>query len=194
MNESLTLSGDMILVLILLGLTVILFVTELVRIDVTAICIMVLVGLLGLVPDDQLFSGFASNAVIAVIAVMILGAGLDRTGVMNLLSSLILKPGGPQESRVRTLLAASVGLVSGFMQNVGVTAIFMPVVSRLSARLDISSSRLLMPVSFSALVGGSLTMVGSSSLILLNDLVETSTDRCRPAPRRSGLTGCFMSP
>src|SRR5690625_571685 len=146
MNESLTLSGDMILVLILLGLTVILFVTELVRIDVTAICIMVLVGLLGLVPDDQLFSGFASNAVIAVIAVMILGAGLDRTGVMNLVSSMILKLGGPQESRVRTLLAASVGLVSGFMQNVGVTAIFMPVVSRLSARLDISSSRLLMPV------------------------------------------------
>lgn len=191
MNESLTLSGDMILVLILLGLTVILFVTELVRIDVTAICIMVLVGLLGLVPDDQLFSGFASNAVIAVIAVMILGAGLDRTGVMNLVSSLILKLGGPRESRVRTLLAASVGLVSGFMQNVGVTAIFMPVVSRLSARLDISSSRLLMPVSFSALVGGSLTMVGSSSLILLNDLVETSNRSLPPGAEALRPYGLF---
>src|SRR5690625_5881675 len=117
MNESLTLSGDMILVLILLGLTGIVFVTERVRIDVTAICIMVLVGLLGLVPDDQLFSGVASNAVIAVIAVMILGAGLARTGVMNLVASMILKLGGPQESRVRTLLAAPGGLVSGFMPN-----------------------------------------------------------------------------
>src|SRR5690625_2995395 len=101
MNESLTLSGDMILVLILLGLTVILFVTELVRIDVTAICIMVLVGLLGLVPDDQLFSGFASNAVIAVIAVMILCAGLDRTGVVDLVLSFILKLGCCWDARVK---------------------------------------------------------------------------------------------
>src|SRR5690625_7078809 len=98
---------------------------------------------------------------------MILGAVLDRTGVMNLVSSLILKLGGPREWRVRTMLAASVGLVSGFMQNVGVTAIFMPVVSRLLARLDISSSRVLIPVSFCALVGGSLAVLCSSSLLLL---------------------------
>src|SRR5690625_7158305 len=77
------------------------------------------------------------------------------------------------------------------MQNVGVTAIFMPVVSRLSARLDISSSRLLMPVSFSALVGGSLTMVGSSSLILLNDLVETSNRSLPPGAEALRPYGLF---
>ncbi|RFF28389.1 MULTISPECIES: SLC13 family permease [unclassified Wenzhouxiangella] len=180
MESGLTLSGDMILVLVLLGLTITLFVTELVRLDVAAICILVLVGLLELVPGDQLFSGFASNAVIAIIAVMILGAGLDRTGVMNLVSSFIVKLGGPSESRIRSMLSATVGVTSGFMQNVGATALFMPVVSRISARLDMPLSRLLMPMGFAAIVGGTLTMVGSSPLILLNDLIETSNRSLPP--------------
>lgn len=180
MDGGLNLSGDMILVLMLLGLTVALFVTELVRLDVAAICIMVLVGLLGIVPGDQLFSGFASNAVIAIIAVMILGAGLDRTGVMNVVSSFIVRVGGPSESRIRSMLSGTVGLTSGFMQNVGATALFMPVVSRISARLDLPLSRLLMPVGFCAIVGGTLTMVGSSPLILLNDLIETSNRSLPP--------------
>jgi di/tricarboxylate transporter len=180
MNGGLTLSGDMILVLMLLGLTVTLFVTELVRLDVAAVCIMVLVGLLGLIPGDQLFSGFASNAVIAIIAVMILGAGLDRTGVMNVVSSSIVKIGGPSETRIRTMISATVGVTSSFMQNVGATALFLPVVSRISARLDLPLSRLLMPMGFCAIVGGTLTMVGSSPLILLNDLIETSNRSLPP--------------
>ncbi|NBB93062.1 MAG: SLC13 family permease [Gammaproteobacteria bacterium] len=170
----------MVLVLMLLGLTVTLFVTELVRLDVAAISMMVLVGLLGLVPGDQLFSGFASNAVISVIAVMILGAGLDRTGVMNVVSSFIVKIGGPSETRIRTMLSTTVGVTSSFMQNVGATALFMPVVSRISARLDLPLSRLLMPMGFCAIVGGTLTMVGSSPLILLNDLIETSNRSLPP--------------
>src|SRR6056297_3026190 len=100
MESELTLTGDMLLVLALLGLTIFAFVTEIVRIDVAAISIMVLIGLLGLVPADQLFDGFASNAVIAVIAVMILGAGLDRTGVMNTVSASIIRYGGRSESRI----------------------------------------------------------------------------------------------
>ncbi|WP_376695024.1 SLC13 family permease [Wenzhouxiangella sp. EGI_FJ10305] len=180
MEGGLTLSGDMILVLMLLGLTVTLFVTEIVRLDVAAICMLVLVGLLGLVPGDQLFSGFASNAVIAIIAVMILGAGLDRTGVMNVVSSFIVKLGGPSEPRIRAMLSATVGVTSSFMQNVGATALFMPVVSRISARLDMPLSRLLMPMGFAAIVGGTLTMVGSSPLILLNDLIETSNRSLPP--------------
>ncbi|QKK04113.1 MAG: SLC13 family permease [Pseudomonadota bacterium] len=170
----------MILVLMLLGLTVALFVLEVVRIDVAAISVMVLVGLLGLVPGEQLFSGFASNAVIAIIAVMILGAGLDRTGVMNVVSSFIVRAGGPSETRISTMISATVGLTSSFMQNVGATALFLPVVSRISARLDLPMPRLLMPMGFCAIVGGTMTMVGSSPLILLNDLIETSNRSLPP--------------
>ena len=88
--ESLGLTVDMVAVLCLLTLTVILFVTEVVRVDVTAIIILVALGLLSYTPGlenigdtSSLFDGFSSNAVISIIAVMIIGAGLDKTGVMS---------------------------------------------------------------------------------------------------------------
>jgi len=180
MDGGLTLSGDMILVLMLLGLTIFLFVFEIVRVDIAAVCIMVLIGLLGLVPGDQLFNGFASNAVISVIAVMIIGAGLDRTGVMNVVANFIVRVGGRSEPRIMAMMSSTVGISSGFMQNTGATALFLPVVSRISARLDLPLSRLLMPMGFCAIVGGTITMVGSSPLILLNDLILTSNRSLPP--------------
>lgn len=180
MQGELTLTGDMLLVLALLGLTIFAFATEIVRIDIAAISIMVLVGLFGLVPGDQLFDGFASNAVIAVIAVMVLGAGLDRTGVMNTVAASIVRYGGRSESRVIAMLCGTVGVVSGFMQNTGATALFLPVTSRISSRLDIPLSSMLIPIGFCAIVGGTLTMIGSSPLILLNDLIQTSNRSLPP--------------
>ncbi|MFO7763193.1 MAG: SLC13 family permease [Wenzhouxiangellaceae bacterium] len=191
MESELTLTGDMLLVLALLGLTIFAFASEIVRIDIAAVSIMVLVGLLGLVPADQLFDGFASNAVIAVIAVMIIGAGLDRTGVMNTVSSTIVKYGGKSENRIVAMLATLVGLISGFMQNTGATALFLPVAGRVSARLDIPLSTLLMPVGFCAIVGGTITMVGSSPLILLNDLIDTSNRSLPPGAEAMRPFGLF---
>ncbi|MCG8464828.1 MAG: SLC13 family permease, partial [Xanthomonadales bacterium] len=141
---------------------------------------MVLLGLFGLVPGDQLFAGFGSNAVISVIAVMILGAGLDRTGVMNTVAILVMKIGGTSEHRVQPLISAMVGGISGFMQNVGAAALFIPVISRISTRSGIAPSRLLMPMGFCAVLGGTITLVGSSPLILLNDLVAASNRSLPP--------------
>lgn len=180
MGGELTLTGDMLLVLAVLALTVFAFVTEIVRIDIAAVTIMVLLGLLGLVPGEELFDGFASNAVIAVIAVMIIGAGLDRTGVMSALSTAIVRYGGKSENRIVVMLTGSVGLISAFMQNTGAAALFVPVAGRISSRLDIPLSRLLIPLGFCAIVGGTLTMVGSSPLILLNDLILTSNRSLPP--------------
>jgi di/tricarboxylate transporter len=178
--EGLSLTTDMLLVLGLVLLAGTLFVTEWVRVDVTAISIMVLLGLFGLVPGDQLFAGFGSNAVISVIAVMILGAGLDRTGVMNTVAILVMKIGGTSEHRVQPLISAMVGGISGFMQNVGAAALFIPVISRISTRSGIAPSRLLMPMGFCAVLGGTITLVGSSPLILLNDLVAASNRSLPP--------------
>jgi di/tricarboxylate transporter len=176
--ENLTLTTDMIVVLALLGLTIFLFVSEVVRVDVAAVSVMVLLGLLSLVPGlggiadpDQLFAGFASNAVISIIAVMIIGAGLDKTGVMHRVASFILRVGGTTEKRIIPTVSGTVGMISSFMQNVGAAALFMPVMSQISNRLNIPLSRLLMPMGFAAIVGGTITMVGSSPLILLNDLL-----------------------
>jgi di/tricarboxylate transporter len=180
METGLTLTGDMMLVLSVLGVTIALFVFEVVRVDVVALAIMILLGLLGLVPSDQLFSGFASNAVISIIAVMILGAGLDRTGVMTVVAAFILRIGGKTANRIIPLVSGTVGGISSLMQNVGATALFLPVVSRISVRTEIPLSRLLMPMGFCAIMGGTMTMVGSSPLIMLNDLIVASNASLPP--------------
>ncbi len=174
MTEVITLTPTMAWVLGILALTVFLFVSELVRVDVTAISIMVLLGITGLVSSDQIFSGFSSNAVISIIAVMIIGAGLDKTGVMNQVAKPIIKLAGNTESRMIAIISTTVGVISGFMQNVGAAALFLPAVKRIATRTNIPLSRLLMPMGFCAILGGTITMVGSSPLILLNDLIESS--------------------
>ena len=169
----------------LLLLTIYLFAFEIVGVDVAAISIMVLLGLTsllapwmglekGLIDNQYLFRGFSSNAVMSIIAVMIIGAGLDRTGMMNSVAAFILKIGGKTEKRIIPIISGTVAFISSFMQNVGAAALFIPVVSRISARSGLPMSRLLMPMGFCAILGGTVTMVGSSPLILLNDLILTS--------------------
>ncbi|VAW79752.1 Transporter, sodium/sulfate symporter family [hydrothermal vent metagenome] len=168
-----------------LMLTIYLFAFEVVGVDVAAVSVMVLLGLTsllaplmgleqGLVDTQKIFNGFASNAVMSIIAVMIIGAGLDRTGLMSKVATFILKVGGKTEGRIIPIISSTVGIISSFMQNVGAAALFLPVVSRISARSGIPMSRLLMPMGFCAILGGTVTMVGSSPLILLNDLIQTS--------------------
>ena len=163
MNEASTLTPEIILVLGLLFFTVYLFVSEVVRIDVAAVTIMVLLGLTtmvtGLEPvinSAELFDGFSSNAVMSIIAVMIIGAGLDKTGIMSRVANWILKKGGSTETRITPLVSGTVGIISSFMQNVGAAALFLPVVSRISRRTSIPMSRLLMPMGFCAILGLSL--------------------------------------
>ncbi len=166
-------------------LTIYLFAFEIVGVDLAATSVMVLLGLStllapymgleqGLVDTKHLFDGFSSNAVISIIAVMIIGAGLDKTGLMSQVATFILKIGGTTEKRIIPIISATVGFISSFMQNVGAAALFLPVVSRISARSGLPMSRLLMPMGFCAILGGTMTMVGSSPLILLNDLIVTS--------------------
>jgi di/tricarboxylate transporter len=175
----------------ILVLTIYLFAFEVVGVDVAAVTVMVLLGLSsllapvmgleqGLVDNKHLFDGFASNAVISIIAVMIIGAGLDRTGIMSKVAGFILKVGGTTETRIIPIISATVGFISSFMQNVGAAALFLPVVSRISARSGLPMSRLLMPMGFTAILGGTMTMVGSSPLILLNDLILTSNQALPP--------------
>jgi len=181
--EPIVLTTEMMVVLGVLVLTVTLFVTEVFRIDVTAILMLVLLGMLSQIPgleelaDEQhLFAGFSSNAVISIIAVMIIGAGLDRTGLMGKVAGVILRYGGRTEARIIPIISGTVGVISSFMQNVGAAALFLPVVSRISVRTGLPLSRLLMPMGFCAILGGTMTLVGSSPLILLNDLILSANE------------------
>lgn len=195
--EAISLTLPMMVVLGLLLFTVVLFVTEVVRIDFAAILVMVLLGLLSQLPGldnladvSRLFDGLASNAVVSIIAVMIIGAGLDKTGMMSTVAGIILRRGGKTEARVVPIVSGTVGFISSFMQNVGAAALFLPVVSRISVRTEIPLGRLLMPMGFCAILGGTVTLVGSSPLILLNDLILTS-NTALPAESRMETFSLF---
>jgi len=172
----------------LLMLTIYLFAFEMVGVDVAAISVMVLLGLSSLFAP--LIDGFASNAVMSIIAVMIIGAGLDKTGLMSKVAAFILKAGGTSEKRIIPIISFTVGIISSFMQNVGAAALFLPVVARISARTGLPMSRLLMPMGFCAILGGTVTMVGSSPLILLNDLILAS-NQALPADQQMETWGLF---
>ncbi len=187
MTETLQLTSEMIAVMGILVFAVYLFAFEVVRVDVAAILIMVVIGLSslipgydGLVPAEHLFDGYSSNAVMSIIAVMVIGAGLDRTGMMGQLAGKILKFGGRTEGRIIMIISSVVGVISSFMQNIGAAALFLPVVNRIARRGNMAISRLLMPMGFCAILGGTITMIGSSPLILLNDLIINS-NRVLPA-------------
>ena len=178
-------SAEIAWVSCILILTIYLFSFEIIGVDEAAVSIMVMLGVTnllapvmglqkGLVDTAHLFDGFSSNAVMSIIAVMIIGAGLDKTGLMSKVAGFILKVGGTTEKRIIPIISGTVGIISSFMQNVGAAALFLPVVSRISARSGLPMSRLLMPMGFTAILGGTITMVGSSPLILLNDLILTS--------------------
>ena len=176
-----TLTSEIVIVMAIVIFAVFIFATELLRVDVAALMIMTLLGLLIFVPGleelltpDVLFSGFSSNAVISIIAVMILGGGLDKTGVMERVAWAILRYGGKTEKQIVSLISGTAAVVSSFMQNVGAAALFLPVVSRISSKTRLPMSRLVMPMGFCAILGGTMTMVASSPLIMLNDLIDNA--------------------
>jgi di/tricarboxylate transporter len=165
------LTPDMILVLVMIGLAIFLFIVEWVRVDVVAILMMVCLPLFHLVTPQEAFVGLSSNAVVSIIAVIIIGAGLDKTGMINKLVKPVLAIAGKSTTRVIVAISFTVAVISSFMQNIGAAALFLPAIQRISKMQKIPLSRLLMPVGFSAILGGTITLVGCSPLILLNDLL-----------------------
>ncbi|MBM9603201.1 SLC13 family permease [Desulfopila inferna] len=169
-----------ILVMIVLVMAILLFIFEWVRVDVVGIIMMVCLPLLGLVTPKEAISGLSSNAVVSIIAVIIIGAGLDKTGAMNVLARILLRFAGKSESRIMLLISGTVSFISSFMQNIGAAALFMPATKRICRQTNIPVSRILMPMGFLAIIGGCLTLIGSSPLILLNDVMRISNPDAAP--------------
>lgn len=165
-------SAEIIIVLSILAVTIFLIVTELFRIDVVAILAMLTLAWIQVITPKQALSGFSSNAILAIIGVMIMGRGLARAGVTDRIANFILRIAGKSEPQILTTVCGTVGVMSGLMQNLGAAALFLPVMSGISKREKIPISNLLMPMGYTALLGGTLSMVGTSSLIVLNDLLE----------------------
>lgn len=163
---------DMALVFGLLAVVVGLFLSDRLRVDVVAVLAMLSLPFLGLIDPRETFKGLSSNAVVSIIAVIIMGRGLDHTGVINRAVRPLMRLAGGKKRRIILILSATVAVISSFMQNIGAAALFLPAIQRLTRQANIPIGQVLMPVGFAAILGGTVTLVGSSPLIMLNDLLR----------------------
>jgi len=155
---------------IILG-ALIIFATEKLRVDVVALLVLLTVGLTGLVGPKEVFAGFSNSAVITVWAVYIVSGGLFKTGVADILGKFILRLSGENEMRLIAVIMLTCGLMSAFMNNVGATAMLLPAVVSVAKQTKIPVSKLLIPLSFSSLLGGKMTLIGTPANILATSIV-----------------------
>ncbi|MEQ8753987.1 MAG: SLC13 family permease [Coleofasciculus sp. G1-WW12-02] len=153
-------------------LTLILFISEWLPVDITALSIMVLLIVLGLVTPEEGISGFSSSATITVMAMFILSAGIARTGAIQFISELLLKWGGKTSSQQILALGAIAGPISSVINNTAVLAVFLPIVEDLCRQKRISPSKLLIPLSYATILGGMITVIGTSTNILASGLSD----------------------
>ena len=161
-----------LLMLMLIAAAIFLFIVEWVRVDVVAIAMMVLLPELGLLNAQDTFKGLSSNAVVAIIGVMIISYGLNRAGLVNRIIQPLLKYVGKSSYRLTVIFSSLIAIISSVMQNTGAAVLFLPAIRIVTSyRLKIPISRVLMPIGMAAILGGTLTMIGTSPLILLNDIL-----------------------
>ncbi len=166
------LSPDNIIVLVILGVAVVLFVSERLRADIVALLVLLSLNITGLVTIEEAFQGFANPAVVTVWAVFIISGAIQRSGLADIIARQLLKWAGDSETRLLTFLMLGAGVMSAFMNNIGAVAILMPAVISIGHKLKISSSKLLMPLAFSALLGGNLTLIGTPPNILAASIMQ----------------------
>ena len=187
----LSLTPEMILVLGLVGFTMLMLVLEWIRADMVALLVVVVIGLTGLIPAEKVFNGFAGNAVIAIIAIMIMGEGLDRAGVLNLTAQFVMRMAGGAESRLSVVINSVASMFSSVIPSQALAALMIPVTSRLSARTGVPLSRLLLPMAFCILTATNTTLIANSSLIVLNDLIASANANLLPGAHTIPKFGLF---
>jgi di/tricarboxylate transporter len=158
----------------ILAFAVVLFVSERVRADVVALIVLVLVVVTGLVEPREALIGFSNPAVVTVWAVFILSGGLASTGVAGWIGHHVLRLAGRGEARLVFLIMLTAGVLSGFMNNVGVAALMLPVVMDIAKRTGRAPSRLLIPLSYSCLLGGLTTLIGTPPNLLVSEALRTT--------------------
>jgi di/tricarboxylate transporter len=163
------------IVLAILVAALLLFMTEKLSADLVALLVLLTLGLSGLVSPGELFSGFSNPAVITVAAIFVVGEGLYQTGVADYLGAKILQVAKANEVVLIAALMVVTGILSAVMNNVGATAVFLPVAIGLSRQTKIPVSKLLMPISFASMMGGNITLIGTPPNILAADILQQYT-------------------
>ena len=157
---------EIVLTLGVVTAALIAFVFEWLPIDITALIVAIVLVLLGLVTPDEAIAGFGNSATITVMAMFILSAGITRTGVIQIVRDLLVKWGGKSPTQQIFVLGMIVGPITAFINNTAVVAVFLPIVEDWCKKQKISVSKLLIPLSYATVLGGMITVIGTSTNIL----------------------------
>ncbi|MBD3630864.1 SLC13 family permease [Cyclobacterium sp.] len=155
-----------IIVFSVLGLSLIFFIWGKLRYDLVALLALIILAILGLIPFEKAFLGFGHPAVVTVAAVLIVSKSLENSGIVNLIVRVMDRVGSNMTLQVASM-SGIVALLSGFMNNVGALAIFMPVAIQIARKNDYPPSLVLMPIAFSSLLGGLTTLIGTPPNIII---------------------------
>lgn len=164
---------DMIMTLIILIVSMVLFITERLRVDVVALSVLVALMVTNILTVEEALSGFSSNAVLLIAALFIVGGAVFQTGLAAMLANRIVSIAGTSETRLLVVVMTTVAVVSGFISSTGTVAVLMPAVISVALSVRINPSRLLMPLAFASLVGGAITLIGTPpNIIVVDALIE----------------------
>ena len=166
---------EITLTLLILLTAIILFATEWIRMDLVSLMVLLALALTGLVTPEEAFSGFSNPAVITVAAMFVLGAGITHTGSISTLGERLIRMTGHNQALMIASIMATVAFFSAFINNIGATAILMPVVITMARKAKLSASKLLIPLAFGSLLGGVCTLIGTPPNILINTLLQEYT-------------------
>jgi di/tricarboxylate transporter len=163
-------TGEIFAVYAILIVAVILFVGDRLRHDLVGVLILVAIGVLGILKPKELLAGFGNQALITIGAMFVLSAGLMRSGMVAALGAKLTQMSKGSPIRFLLLSLVSVCVMSAFINNTPVVVVFIPAVLTVCTRLGQSPSKFLMPISFASMLGGSCTLIGTSSNILVSSL------------------------
>jgi di/tricarboxylate transporter len=163
---------DILLVLSILVVALILFATDWIRMDLVSLMVLLTLGLTGLVSVEEAFSGFSNPAVITVAAMFILSSGLANTGALGPVGEKLIQLARNGETRMIVAVMGVTALFSAFINNIGATAMLMPLVITMARKANTSPSKLLIPLAFASLMGGVCTLIGTPPNILMNALLQ----------------------
>jgi di/tricarboxylate transporter len=163
---------DIALFLALFLIALLLFTFEWVSADVTALGLMLALVVLGLLDPAEAFAGFGSETVLMILGLLILTEALVSTGLIDLIGQHMLRLVGQSQTRLAIVILLGPAIMSAFISNTASAAFFLPIALGLAHRTGISSSKLLMPLAFSAILAGSTTLIGTSTNLVVSGLMQ----------------------
>lgn len=169
-------NNDLIITGIILTAALLLFIWNKFPSDLVALLVVAALGLTGVLTTAEAFSGFSRSAVITIIAIFVLSEALQRTGVTEQVGNILLKVGGRSELRLVAVVMAAGAFLSLFMNNIAAAAVLLPAVSGAAKRAHVNTSRLLMPLAFSTILGGMATLFTTSNIVLNSILHDNNIE------------------